>query len=53
MVAEFGEAAVWSAGLKALGYPPTWIHCGYEKDLVQEALEAKRKEHPNGNATCE
>ncbi len=39
-----GPGFVWSVGLQALGYPPTWIHTKPEADCVTAACLAKLKE---------
>lgn len=39
-----GPGFVWSIGLQALGYPPTWIHTKAEADVVITACLAKLKE---------
>lgn len=39
-----GEAAVYSTGQTALGYPPTWAATATEFRKVQQALELNQKE---------
>lgn len=39
LVESCGFENVWSSGLRALGFPPTWIHATHEAELVLAALE--------------
>lgn len=39
LVERFGQGKVWSVGLDALGYPPTWITHGSEVAQLRSALE--------------
>lgn len=39
LIESYGFARVWEAGLRVLGFPPTWIHATNEAEAVLAALE--------------
>lgn len=39
-----GPGFVWSVGLQALGYPPTWVDLMSEAEVVKAACLVKLKE---------
>lgn len=42
LVEAYGSEAVWEAGIKIHGYPPTWINEGSNAVKVAEAIESHR-----------
>lgn len=42
---QHGAAAVFTIGLRALGYPPSWANCAGEYMAIKHAVEAERNRY--------